>query len=98
LDNANATNRSCAGHGIAATNTKGSLMKRLARNEGDRMTAITRKPITPQPVMQLARVLADADGMMEITNNDLVECGYVAMARAALDHLQSLNTTDCDKP
>jgi hypothetical protein len=62
------------------------------------MTAITKKLITPQPVMQLARVLADADSMMDISDNDLVECGYVAMARAALDHLQGLNTTNCDKP
>jgi hypothetical protein len=56
-----------------------------------------RKLITPQPVMQLARVLADADGMMDITDNDLVECGYVAMARAALDHLQGPNTTNRTK-
>jgi hypothetical protein len=73
-------------------------MNRVVRNEGDCMTAITKKLITPRPVMQLARVLADADGMMEITDNDLVECGYVAMARAALDHLQSLNNTTCDEP
>jgi hypothetical protein len=50
---------------------------------------MTSKLITPQPVIKLARVLADADGMMEITDNDLIECGYVAMARAALDHLHA---------
>jgi len=44
--------------------------------------------MTPKPILQLARIMAIVDGMHDMADSELVDHGYVAMARTVLDHLR----------